>query len=53
VPPLITYIAVNYNVSFSIPMLVDCLIGSPSWCLALFLGPETKSKDIVPDLVLA
>jgi len=53
VPPVITYFAVNYNMSFAIPMLVGCVIGSVSWCLALFLGPETKGKDIVPDLVLA
>jgi hypothetical protein len=39
--------------SFSIPMLVGCVIGSVSWCLALFLGPETKGKEIVADLVLA
>ena len=24
-----------------------------SWCLALYLGPETKGKEMVPDLVLA
>jgi hypothetical protein len=29
------------------------LIGGGSWCLALFLGLETKGKEMVPDLVLA
>jgi SHS family lactate transporter-like MFS transporter len=53
VPPVITYFAVDYNLGFSIPMLVGCVIGAASWCLALFLGPETKGKDMVPDLVLA
>jgi SHS family lactate transporter-like MFS transporter len=53
VPPVVTYFAVNYNLGFSIPMLAGCVIGSVSWCLALFLGPETKGKDMVPDLVLA
>ncbi len=53
VPPLITYFAVDYNLGFSIPMLVGCVIGGTSWCLALFLGPETKGKEMVPDLVLA
>jgi MFS transporter, SHS family, lactate transporter len=52
VPPVVTYFAVNYNLGFSIPMLIGCVIGSVSWCLALFLGPETKGKDMVPDLVL-
>ena len=31
----------------SIPMLVGCVIGVTSWCLALFLGPETKGKEMV------
>ena len=53
VPPVVTYFALNYNLGFSIPMLIGCLIGGASWCLALFLGPETKGKEMVPDLVLA
>jgi MFS transporter, SHS family, lactate transporter len=53
VPPLITYFAVNHNMGFSIPMLVGLVIGAASWCLALFLGPETRGKEMVPDLVLA
>jgi MFS transporter, SHS family, lactate transporter len=53
VPPVITYFAVNYDMGFSIPMLIGCVIGAASWCLALFLGPETKGKEMVPDLVLA
>jgi hypothetical protein len=35
------------------PMLVGCVIGLVSWCLVLLLVPETKGKDMVPDLVLA
>ena len=53
VPPVITYFAVDHNLGFSIPMLVGCIIGAASWCLALFFGPETKGKEMVPDLVLA
>jgi len=53
VPPLITYFAVNYDLGFSIPMLVGCVIGSVSWCLALYLGPETRGKEMSADLVLA
>jgi SHS family lactate transporter-like MFS transporter len=53
VPPLVTYFAVDYNLGFSIPMLVGCVIGGASWCLALYFGPETKGKEMVPDLVLA
>src|SRR5215472_16636706 len=53
VPPVITYFAVAYNMSFSVPMLVGCVIGSVSGCMALYFGPETKGKEMVPDLVLA
>ena len=53
VPPVITYFAVNHNMGFSIPMLVGLITGAGSWCLALFLGPETRGKEMVPDLVLA
>ena len=53
VPPVITYFAVDHGMGFSIPMLIGCVIGGASWCLALYLGPETKGKDMVPDLVLA
>ena len=53
VPPVITYFAVNYDLGFSIPMLVGCVIGSVSWCLALYLGPETRGKEMSADLVLA
>jgi SHS family lactate transporter-like MFS transporter len=53
VPPVITYFAVDHNMGFSIPMLVGFVIGAGSWCIALFLGPETKGKEMVPDLVLA
>jgi len=49
VQPVVTYFALTYDLGFSIPML----IGGGSWCLALYLGPETKGKEMVPDLVLA
>jgi SHS family lactate transporter-like MFS transporter len=53
VPPVVTYFAGNYDLGFSIPMLVGYFIGGASWCSALFLGPETKGKDMMADLVLA
>jgi hypothetical protein len=53
VPPVVTYFALTYDLGFSIPMLIGYLIGGGSWCLALYLGPETKGKEMVPDLVLA
>jgi MFS transporter, SHS family, lactate transporter len=53
VPPVVTYFAINFKLGFSIPMLIGCLIGGLSWCIALYLGPETKGKEMVADLVLA
>jgi hypothetical protein len=34
-------------------MLVGACVGALSWTLALFFGPETKGKVLVPDLVVA
>jgi SHS family lactate transporter-like MFS transporter len=53
VPPVITYFAVDHNLGFSIPMLIGCVIGGVSWCLALYLGPETRGKEMSAELVLA
>ena len=53
VPPLLTYFATSYNLGFTIPMLVGASVGAVSRTLALFFGPETKGKVLVPDLVVA
>jgi MFS transporter, SHS family, lactate transporter len=53
VPLIVTYFAINFKTGFSIPMLIGCVIGGASWCIALYLGPETKGKEMVADLVLA
>jgi MFS transporter, SHS family, lactate transporter len=53
VPPLITYFAVDHNMGFSIPMLVGCVVGGASWCIALYFGPETRGKEMSAELVLA
>jgi SHS family lactate transporter-like MFS transporter len=53
VAPILTYIAVHYEVGFAISMLVGTVVGSVSLVLALLVGPETKGKELVPDLVLA
>jgi hypothetical protein len=34
-------------------MAIGTLVGLASFIVALFLGPETKVKELVPDLVVA
>jgi len=34
-------------------MLIGTALGAASFIVALLLGPETKGKEMVPDLVLA
>src|SRR5436853_5267800 len=53
VAPVLTYFAINYNLGFGIPMLVGTVVGAISFVIALLLGPETKGKELVPDLVVA
>jgi len=52
VAPIVTYFAINHNLGFGIPMLVGTVIGCISFVIALLLGPETKGKELVPDLVV-
>ena len=51
--PALTYFAINYQLGFGIPMLVGTVVGAISFVLALLVGPETKGKVLVPDLVVA
>jgi len=53
VAPVLTYFAINYNLGFGIPMLVGTVVGAISFVIALLLGPETKGKELVSDLVVA
>jgi hypothetical protein len=34
-------------------MLVGTVLGAASFIIALLLGPETRGKEMVPDLMLA
>jgi len=47
--PILTYLAVSLHLGFAIPML----IGAVSFIAALLLSPETRGKQLVPDVVLA
>jgi len=37
----------------AIPMLIGTVFGALNFIIALLLSPETRGKELVPDLVLA
>lgn len=51
--PVIAIFAIDWHLGFAIPMAIGTLVGLASFIVALFLGPETKGKELVPDLVVA
>jgi SHS family lactate transporter-like MFS transporter len=53
VAPTLTYLAAHYGTGFAIPMLLGTGLGALSFVCALLLGPETKGKVLVPDLIVA
>jgi hypothetical protein len=40
-------------IAVAIPTFVGTVVGAPGFIIALLLGPETKGKVLVPDLVVA
>jgi SHS family lactate transporter-like MFS transporter len=53
VGPVIAIFAIDWHLGFAIPMAIGTLGGLVSFILALFFGPETRGKELVPDLVVA
>jgi SHS family lactate transporter-like MFS transporter len=53
VPPLLTFLAINLDLGFAIPMLVGTLFGLVNFIFSLVFGPETKGTVMVADLVVA
>jgi SHS family lactate transporter-like MFS transporter len=51
--PVLAYLATTWGTGLALPMLIGTVIGAASFIVALLLGPETKGKEMVPDLVLA
>ncbi|HZU89622.1 MAG TPA: MFS transporter [Stellaceae bacterium] len=51
--PILTYLAVNLHLGFAIPMLIGTVAGAASFIVALLFSPETRGKELVPDVVLA
>jgi MFS transporter, SHS family, lactate transporter len=52
VGPVLAYLAATWHTGFAIPMLVGTVVGGISFILATVLGPETRGKEMVPDLVV-
>jgi MFS transporter, SHS family, lactate transporter len=53
VPVILTFLAEHFGTGLAEPMIVGTWIGCIAWAVAVFYGPETKGKILVPDLVVA
>jgi hypothetical protein len=50
---VLTFFAEHYQVGLVIPMLVGTCAAAVSVVIALLISPETKGKELVPDLIVA
>jgi len=53
VGPVLAYLATTWQIGFAVPMLIGTTAGCISLILAILLGPETRGKELVADLVIA
>ena len=53
VPVILTFLAEHFGTGLAVPMIVGTWIGCIAWAVAVFYGPETKGRVLVPDLVVA
>ena len=51
VPPVISYFAVERQMGFAVPMLIGTSVGALNVIIAVLMGPETKGKVFVPELM--
>jgi MFS family permease len=49
IPPMLSYVAVEWHTGYAIPMLIGTWMGSVSAILALLISPETKGKVFVAE----
>ena len=50
VAPVLTYLAVQMNFGFAIPMMISTMFFLVIVVIAVLLGPETKGKHLTADL---
>jgi SHS family lactate transporter-like MFS transporter len=53
VGPGLTYLAIDMQLGFAIPMLIATTAACASLILAMAFSPETRGKELVADLVIA
>jgi MFS transporter, SHS family, lactate transporter len=53
VGPVLAYLATSWQLGFAIPMLIGTTVACVSLILAMAISPETRGKELVPDLVVA
>ncbi|HEV2186649.1 MAG TPA: MFS transporter [Stellaceae bacterium] len=53
VGPFLAYFATNWHLGFAIPMLVGTTVAAAFLVAAMLFSPETRGKELVPDIVLA
>jgi SHS family lactate transporter-like MFS transporter len=53
VGPILAYLATSWQLGFAIPMLIGTTVACVSLVLAMAVSPETRGKELVPDLVVA
>jgi SHS family lactate transporter-like MFS transporter len=53
IAPILAWCATAYNLGYAIPMLVGTVGAAASFAVAISLGPETRGKEIVADVVVA
>jgi MFS transporter, SHS family, lactate transporter len=53
VAPILAWFATAMHLGFAIPMLVGTVVAALSFALSIAVGPETRGKELVSDLVVA
>jgi MFS transporter, SHS family, lactate transporter len=53
VAPILAYLATSWQLGFAIPMLIGTTVACVSLILAMAISPETRGKELVPDLMVA
>jgi MFS transporter, SHS family, lactate transporter len=53
VGPVLAYLATSWQLGFAIPMPAGTTLACVSLILAMAVSPETRGKELVPDLIVA
>ncbi len=51
--PILAYVATDLHLGYVMPMLVGTIGAALSFAIAIAVGPETKGKELVADVVIA